>query len=487
MIIKIKTIKSKLSLMFFLFIGLIILLICCLVTGLLLQKIYFTEYVHIRDRISSLSNILQSVSSQKLHFDYYILLNENNEKENFVSLTPKIEKLLEDYLENEKDKELQRKYNNLIAIANIVFNEKDRYKKIDIASNDFLNTYKDLVDKFNNEINFYTNKGKEIQKFISFLNFSSWLISAIVIILAFFIIFIYGKRLYNSIASSLKIIKDFTNLLSKGEYKEINYSTDDEFQTVITTFNQMVKNLKTLQAQVLQMDRLSNIGQLAGGIAHDLNNPLVGVLGQTQILLEKLPKDSPFREHVEKIERAALRCKESISKLLQFSRQKEYEYSVVDINEVVDNTLFLADSELKAHNIQVVKLYSITLPKVKVSVPHIQQAILNIVNNAIQAMDEKKEAENKLLKIKTYLTESTSEQESSKYVAVEIEDNGCGISKENLSLIFEPFFTTKSKKKFAGVGLAITKDIILHHKGKISVYSEGVGKGAKFVVYLPCE
>lgn len=479
-----KTIKNKLSLIFFLFIGLILLLIVCLVAGLLLQRVYFTNYVNIRDRISSLSNIMQLASSQKLHFDYYILLNEDNEKENFLSLIPKVKKLLEGYSITTNNEELKQRYENLINIADKVFKEKNRYKKVEMASDDFLNTYNDLINKFNEGINFYIKKDREIQKFILFLNMSSWIVSIIVIILALFIIFKYGAKLYSSIMTSLKVITDFANILSKGEYREINYSTDDEFQSVISTFNQMVKSLKTLQTQVLQMDRLSNIGQLAGGVAHELNNPLVGVLGQAQILLEKLPPDSPFREHVVKIERAALRCKETVSRLLQFSRQKEYEYTVVDINEVIDNVIFLADSELKANNIQVVKLYGMSLPKVKISIPHIQQAILNIVNNAIQAMEYKKEE--KILQIKTYLTEFEENKTIIKYIAAEFIDNGCGISKENLALIFEPFFTTKSKKKFAGVGLSITKDIVLHHKGKISVYSEGVGNGAKFIIYLPC-
>ncbi len=479
-----KTIKNKLSLVFFLFIGLILLLIFCLVVGLLLQRVYFTNYVDVRDRISFLSNIMQSANSQKLHFDYYILLNENNEKENFLSLIPKIKKLLDEYSERTNDEELKQKYENLVNVADKVFKEKDRYKKVEIASNEFLNTYNDLINNFNDKINFYAKKDREIQKLILFLNISSWVVSTIVIMLALFIVFKYGTKLYSSIMDFLRIITDFANVLSKGEYKEINYSTDDEFQNVISTINQMVKSLKILQTQVLQMDRLSNIGQLAGGVAHELNNPLVGVLGQAQILLEKLPPDSPLRGYVEKIERAALRCRESVSRLLQFSRQREYEYTVVDINEVIDNVIFLADSELKAHNIQVVKLYGMSLPKVKISVPHIQQAILNIVNNAIQAMEHKKEE--KILQIKTYLTEFEENKNIIKYIAAEFIDNGCGISKENLPLIFEPFFTTKGKKKFAGVGLSITKDIVFHHKGKISVYSEGLEKGAKFIIYLPC-
>lgn len=226
------------------------------------------------------------------------------------------------------------------------------------------------------------------------------------------------------------------------------------------------------------MDRLSNIGQLAGGIAHELNNPLVGVLGQAQILLEKVGPD--LKEHVERIERSAQRCRDSVAKLLQFSRQKHYEYTLENINEVIENTLFIADSELKAHNIEVVKEFADNLPKVKISLPHIQQAFLNIVNNAIQAIMQNVSDRN-VFYIRTWLCKI----ETSSYVCVEFRDTGCGIEYSNINKIFEPLFTTKDKNKFAGVGLSITRDIISHHKGKIEVYSEGKNKGASFFIYLP--
>jgi nitrogen-specific signal transduction histidine kinase len=233
------------------------------------------------------------------------------------------------------------------------------------------------------------------------------------------------------------------------------------------------------------MDRLSNIGQLAGGIAHELNNPLVGVLGQAQLLIEKIPSNFPdLKEHVEKIEQAAKRCKESVSRLLQFSRQKLYEYTYENINEVIDNTLFIADSEIKAHNIEVIKNYNSTLPKIKISLPHIQQAFLNIINNAIHAISLTKTEKN-LLQITTKLAKISTESGIKDFVCIEFTDTGCGIEPQYLETIFEPFFTTKDRNKNAGVGLAITKDIITHHKGKISAYSKGKNKGATFSIYLP--
>lgn len=478
-------IKTKLTLIFSFFITLIILLTICLISCLFLQRIYFVQYVDLRDKTALIGDITQLVNSQKLHFDYYILLNEEKEKENFLMLRKNSDELVNSFISKEKNDDLKDSYNQFVYLTDKVFNEKNRERKINIAADEVLPTYESLIKKLKQQLNIYQFESKKIQNFIFLLNLFSWLLSILVIVFASIVILKYGVRIYRSLSHSLSVITKFANILSRGEYKEISETTDDEFNEVYTAFNLMVNNLKRLQTQIIQMDRLSNIGQLAGGIAHELNNPLVGVLGQAQILLEQLPQESPLRVHIEKIERAAKRCREIVAKLLQFSRQKEYEYTESDINEVVQNVLLIADSELKAHNIEVVKMFQFAaMPKIKISVPHIQQALLNIINNAIQAMETKNDTKNMLI-IKTYTTKLEENNMSNEYVVIEIQDTGCGIEKENLNLIFEPFFTTKDREKFAGVGLTITKDIILHHKGKISVFSEGRGKGAKFTIYLP--
>ncbi|MCX7910503.1 MAG: ATP-binding protein [Endomicrobia bacterium] len=479
------TIRQKLRTIFFIFIGLIFGLILWLVLSLYLQQKNFIKYVEMRDRLGLLETIVQTVASQKLRFDYYILLQDDNEKENFILLSNQLKKIINLYFAKTPHTKIKQKYEDLLNTAERVFNEKNLVKKINMAMNDFFLSYEAFIESVNKEKNDFIKQISTLQRNIQFLYIFSWIFSSFIIFISLFVSFNYGIKIYNSLIKPLKVIVEFANILSKGDYRTIDFSTKDEFSEVISTFNHMVNSLKTLQAQILQMDRLSNIGQLAGGIAHELNNPLVGVLGQAQILLEKLPSDSPLREHVEKIERAALRCKENISILLKFSRQKEYEYTEVDINEIIRSVLFIADSELKANNIEVINISKENLPKLKVSVPHIQQAFLNIINNAIQAITENDTSSNKknFIKIKTYITKL--DEDNKEYIAVEFQDSGCGIEKENFKLIFEPFFTTKNKNKFAGMGLSITKDIILHHKGKITVMSEGRNKGATFVVYLP--
>ncbi|MCX7956908.1 MAG: ATP-binding protein [Endomicrobia bacterium] len=481
------TIKQKLRNIFFSFFSLVMMLIVWLILSLFLQQKYFEEYIELRDRLSLLDNILQIVNSQKLHFDYYILLLDEKERENFNLYINNIKKIEQMYLQKTNDNFVTEKYNGILELAERVFLETDRVQKVKIAMDKFLPLYESFVKDINGRKEKYWRYTISSRKNIKVLYILNWIISTVIILISIFIILNYGVKIYNSLINPLKTMVEFANVLSKGDYKTIDITTKDEFSEVISAFNHMVNSLKKLQAQILQMDRLSNIGQLAGGVAHELNNPLVGVLGQTQILLEKLPENSPLKEHVLKIERAAKRCKESITTLLRFSRQKEYEYTEADINDIVKSVLFIADSELKANNIEVRTMFSDNLPKVKVSIPHIQQAVLNIINNSIQAISDKGNIlrGSDYIIVKTYETETQESSDLQKYIITEIQDTGCGIEKENFKLIFEPFFTTKNKNKFAGMGLSITKDIILHHKGKISVFSEGKNKGARFLIYLP--
>ncbi len=470
-------IRDKIIAIFSFFIFLLILLSVVLITSMLLQREYFVKYVESRDKISLLNNILQQIISQRLHFDFYVLTTDEKEKENFVLAATKIKQLIDKISDIEERNVIQQKYIKLLSVVEKVFNQIDKEQRFSLAIQEFFPVYENLTNQLIDYISVWNKEEKKLQRYMLFINLISIMISIIIIIFALIISANFGIKIYRSLIQPLKTIAEHTSLLAKGEYKEIKYNTGDEFDNVFSVFNRMVKDLKNLQSQIIQMDRLSNIGQLAGGIAHELNNPLVGVLGMAQILYEKLPADSPLRNYVKKIEQAALRCRESVARLLQFSRQKEYEYTEIDVAEIVNNVLFIADSELKAQNVRVITLFSDNLPKIKVSVPHVQQALLNIINNAIQAMEN---VDTKILQIKTYLSKDENE-----YVCIEVQDTGCGIKKENLDFLFDPFFTTKDKTKFAGVGLAITKDIILHHKGKITVYSEGENKGARFTIWLP--
>ncbi len=233
---------------------------------------------------------------------------------------------------------------------------------------------------------------------------------------------------------------------------------------------------KDLERELIQADKMVTVGQLAGGVAHELNNPLTGVLGNAQVLLSEIPKHNPWYEDVERIYQSAKRCKEIVTNLLTFSRQQEFELELADINEVVQNTLSLCEHELVVENIKLVKEFGKNLPKIDVSVLQIEQVFLNLIVNARQAMPQ-----GGTLTISTRLVK----KEDVQGIEVNFTDTGRGIKKENLSRMFKPFFTTKEKGKGTGLGLSVSQSIVEKHKGTLKVESEGEGKGAKFTIFLP--
>ncbi|GAI13276.1 unnamed protein product, partial [marine sediment metagenome] len=262
-----------------------------------------------------------------------------------------------------------------------IYESDDRSKLINVMEKKFVPATGRLKKKFTEKLNESNllmqamhRKNKTMMRYTT-------IFSSGIIVLALVAGFIIGVKIYRSIMNPLKTLCKSAEILGRGELREpIQLKIRNEFSKLASAFNKMAQDLKNLESQVIQVDRLSSIGQLAGGIAHELNNPLSGVLGQSQIVLDGIEPAHPLYEHVKKIERAAKRCKESVTKLLRFSRQREYEYSEVYINDVVEDVLSLADSDLKSANIEVIKKFSPVVKPLISSLQHLQQVILNIVN-----------------------------------------------------------------------------------------------------------
>ncbi len=287
-----------------------------------------------------------------------------------------------------------------------------------------------------------------------------------------------------SLGTQRELMKDLCNLISdikakmrrKDEELREAYAELQELRDIINRKDPKQKE-KYLERELIQADKMVTVGQLAGGVAHELNNPLTGVLGNAQVLLTEIPKHNPWYEDVERIYQSAKRCKEIVANLLTFSRKQEFELELVDINEVIQNTLNLCERELAVENIKVVKKFSKDLPKINVSVLQMEQVFLNLIVNARQAM-----AEAGTLTISTRLVNT----EDRSQVEVAFTDTGKGIKKEDLPKMFKPFFTTKESGKGTGLGLSVSRSIVEKHKGTIKAESEGEGKGAKFAIFLPC-
>jgi PAS domain S-box-containing protein len=230
---------------------------------------------------------------------------------------------------------------------------------------------------------------------------------------------------------------------------------------------------KKMEEHLILTDRLASIGQLASGIAHELNNPLTGVIGFSELLLERdLPDD--IKEDLEIVNREAKRTANVVKGLLTFARKQGTEKELVDISSIIRGVLQLRSYEQRVSNIEVKNLFASDLPKVMGSGAQLQQVFLNIIVNAEQAMLEA-HGRGRL----TITTERVGD-----IVRASITDDGPGISPENMKRIFTPFFTTKEVGKGTGLGLSICHGIVTEHDGKIYAESER-GKGATFIVELP--
>lgn len=235
------------------------------------------------------------------------------------------------------------------------------------------------------------------------------------------------------------------------------------------------KDLRVAKAQLFQTAKLSAIGELAAGIAHEIRNPLTTIIADAQLLMADMKPGEPGYESLKAIERSGYRASKVIANLLSFSRQQEYELIPIDINKSIENALSLIAYQIERSRISLIKDLAQDLPLVPASMHHLEEAWINLLLNARDAIPEKQWGE---IRITSRLAES------GKAVQVLISDNGVGIPEANLDRVFEPFFTTKEVDKGTGLGLYITYNIITRHNGTIEIDSKE-GAGTTVTVTLP--
>jgi signal transduction histidine kinase len=248
------------------------------------------------------------------------------------------------------------------------------------------------------------------------------------------------------------------------------------------------KKLRETQAQLIHAEKLSAIGRLVSGIAHEINNPLVSVLGNAQLLLDEIPEDTEWRGDVLDIEAGAKRCKSIINDLLGYSRHGDFLYKESDINDILAKALKLTEYQLKKENITVETDLIADLPLISMSSSHIEQVFINIIINAMQAMP----GGGTLLISSSPITlknefrrSSDLLKEGEETAVISFRDDGIGINKKNLDKITDPFFTTKEIGVGTGLGLSVCQEIITKHHGHIRISSAGPGKGTEVRVFIP--
>jgi two-component system NtrC family sensor kinase len=293
----------------------------------------------------------------------------------------------------------------------------------------------------------------------------------------------HNKEDYSSFLSSLEtdgFVKDHETKLRtvNGSVKDIlisaNYREDDNNE--VCGFEAIIKDIterKKLFQQVNEAERLAAIGQLASGVAHEINNPLSIILGYTGLLLDDKSVNGQFREDLETIYANANVCKRIVEDLLNFSRKSKTEFAYHSINDIIDSVVEMLHYKFQEKNITVQKNYSTDLPLLLVDDDKIKQVCMNILINSFQAVGD-----HGIIEISTSLNEADSSAN------ICVQDNGSGIDDAIIDKIFQPFFSTKPIGEGTGLGLSVSYGIIREHNGVIKAESNGPN-GASFTIELP--
>ena len=297
--------------------------------------------------------------------------------------------------------------------------------------------------------------------------------------------------------------------ISSGDLEQsIPVRSEDEFGRLATSFNSMTSALRNSQeelrewghtleqkvekrtqelriaeAESARSEKLASVGLLAAGIAHELNNPLTGVLTFTSLLRKKMPDGSMDAEDLDLVIRETKRCAAIIRRLLDFAREKTPEKKFTDLNQVIEDTVRIIERPASFRDVEIAMDLDRNLPPVWIDADLIKQVVMNILVNAQHAIEH----EGSIIVHSRRFPEARSQEAGMEPVPmaeIAIVDTGCGIPEKNLKRIFDPFFTSKEVGKGTGLGLSVSHGIVRAHGGLIEVDST-VGKGSTFRIYLP--
>lgn len=310
-----------------------------------------------------------------------------------------------------------------------------------------------------------------------------------------------GVILYKIVSKPVSKLAHGMEKVADGNFDySVPVKSVDEMGRLATTFNSMIKDLKaardqreswtqTLEAEIAkqteeiqktyaslaQTEKLASLGRMAAGVAHEINNPLTGVVTFAHLMLKRVPPDSLDAEDLKVIIEQTERCAKIIKNLLTFSRATPSEKGEININNVLSRTIYMVKNQVKFHNIK----FNVNLDNAQFitlgDASQFQQICLNMFLNAADAMKDRGEV--------TITTRKITENNKS-YAEIEFTDTGSGIKEQDLPKLFEPFFTTKPVDKGTGLGLSVSHGIVKHLGGEIKVKSI-VGKGTSFFVRIP--
>ncbi|MBI5755851.1 MAG: HAMP domain-containing protein [Nitrospirae bacterium] len=316
-----------------------------------------------------------------------------------------------------------------------------------------------------------------------------FLIFMVTFILIIIFTFIIGKRFSDPVRN----VVTGTQIIASGDFTyRIKIILNDELGELARSFNKMAEylqktyqDIKSTNAQLTQSAKLAAVGELAAGVAHELNQPLMVIRGHAQELLDGNSIPEAVRKDIKLIEKQTGRMMRIIDHLRAFARQSSGTFEQVNLNSVLNDSFTLVTQQLKNHNIEIVKEFDETIPKIWGDHNRLEQVFLNLITNARDAMEEKGEG---ILTVQTRSVFNSKEEgkEALSGIRVILSDTGTGIEDNIMDKIFDPFFTTKEVGKGTGLGLSIGYSIIKEHGGTINVESR-VGTGTRFTLEFPAE
>ena len=347
----------------------------------------------------------------------------------------------------------------------------------------------------------------------------------IITLLAIFLAMVIGFILTRIITKPISAIINSTKLVAKGDFtQKVKVKSHDEIGDLAAYFNKMTedlnkayqkikelntgleqkveertRDLKQTQAQLVQSGKLAAIGQLGAGVAHELNNPVGGILGYAQYMQGKLrdpnfkPQDfKSYEKYLGYIEKEAGRCKTIVENLLKFSRRSPEKFELLNINHVIEDTLSIMGHQLMMKKVELKKELASDLKPMEGNANQLQQVFTNLIINAQQAMPQGGSltiatgaiGNGSNARGKDLISNAQNPIPKGDLIQISFIDTGCGIPQENIDKISDPFFTTKMDWKGTGLGLSVSYKIIQNHKGQINVESE-IDKGTTFTITLP--
>ncbi len=281
------------------------------------------------------------------------------------------------------------------------------------------------------------------------------------------------NRLRQEVPFSAPDLRNATIIGSQIAQAVYNAKLYRQLESRMAQLETAYRDLEETKNQLVQSEKLAAIGQLAAGVAHELNNPLTGIMGFAQLLLQEEGLSGQQKEDLEGIYKQSQRCRQIIQNLLQFSHRKEPKREPTQMVSLVESTLRLVRYDLVTSGVSVVHEAAEGLPRISADPNQLQQVFLNLLTNARQALEGRKDGR---IVIKS---EADGER-----VRVTFQDNGCGIPAEHINKVFDPFFTTKPVGKGTGLGLSISYGIVQQHGGTLRVESEP-GQGTRFILEFP--